>query len=80
MSQEDKLCVLLFDEVSLKAHLTYGEKRNKITDFVDDGNQKEPLFTHHAQSFHGAWSSPSRLLVLSIKVPHLHITIRVFRT
>lgn len=51
MSQEDKLCVLLFDEVSLKAHLTYGEKKDKITGFVDDGNQREPEFAHHAQVF-----------------------------
>lgn len=51
MSKEDKLCVLLFDEISLKAQLTFHERKDKITGFVDNGCERKPEFADHAQVF-----------------------------
>ncbi|KAL0861421.1 hypothetical protein ABMA27_008965 [Loxostege sticticalis] len=51
MSKEDKLCVLLFDEISLKAQLTFHERKDKITGFVDNSCERKPEFADHAQVF-----------------------------
>lgn len=51
MKEEEKLCVLLFDEVSLKAQITYNERKDKVTGFVDNGKERLPEFADHAQVF-----------------------------
>ncbi|CAH0728892.1 unnamed protein product, partial [Brenthis ino] len=37
MKTEEKLCKLLFDEISLKANVTYHERKDVITGLVDNG-------------------------------------------
>ncbi|KAI5636936.1 transposase protein domain-containing protein [Phthorimaea operculella] len=51
MTEEKKLCILLFDEVSLKPQITYSERKDKVTGFVDNGQQRTPEFADHAQVF-----------------------------
>ncbi|CAH2989328.1 unnamed protein product [Chilo suppressalis] len=51
MKVEEKLCVLLFDEISLKAHLSFNQKKDKVTGFVDDGYKRQPEIADHAQVF-----------------------------
>lgn len=47
----ERLCIILFDEVSLKAQISYNEKKDKITGVVDNGQQRQPEFADHAQVF-----------------------------
>lgn len=51
MKIEEKLCVLMFDEVSLKANVTYQERKDKITGLVDNGHERKGDFADHAQVF-----------------------------
>lgn len=51
MKLEEKLCVLMFDEVSLKAQISYNERKDKLTGFVDNGMNRKPEFADHAQVF-----------------------------
>lgn len=51
MKIEQKLCVLMFDEVSLKANITYQERKDKITGLVDNGEERKGDFADHAQVF-----------------------------
>lgn len=49
MKPEEKLCVVLFDEISLKASLSYNERRDKVVGFVSNGKQTVPEIADHAQ-------------------------------
>ncbi|KAL0820225.1 hypothetical protein ABMA28_006146 [Loxostege sticticalis] len=51
MKTEEKLCILLFDEVSLKPFITYQERKDHITGLVDNGAKREKEFADHAQVF-----------------------------
>lgn len=51
MKISERLCILLFDEVSLKAQIIYNERKDKITGVVDNGQQRQPEFADHAQVF-----------------------------
>lgn len=51
MTREEKLCIIIYDEVSLKPHITYAERKDKITGFVDDGETRKSEFADHAQVF-----------------------------
>lgn len=51
MKTEEKLCILLFDEVSLKPFITYQERKDHITGLVDNGEKREKEFADHAQVF-----------------------------
>lgn len=48
---EDRLCIILFDEVSLKANLTYNERRDHVIGFATDGETIKTDFADHAQVF-----------------------------
>ncbi|KAJ8720804.1 hypothetical protein PYW08_006269 [Mythimna loreyi] len=51
MKPEDRLCALLFDEMSLKPSLNFNTKKDTITGFVTDGEETRPYFADHAQVF-----------------------------
>lgn len=51
MSEQDKLSVLSWDEVSLKAHLDYDKSRDVIDGFVDMNGLRRPEFATHALTF-----------------------------
>lgn len=50
-SESDKLCMISWDEKSLKAHLDYSHPRDLIDGFVDSGMKREPKFATHALTF-----------------------------
>lgn len=50
-TSQDKLCVILFDEISLKPHVSYNERKDKVTGFVDNGEQRKQQYADHAQVF-----------------------------
>lgn len=49
MKTEHKLCILLFDEMYLKANLSYNERKDKAIGFVTDGKTIKSEFADHAQ-------------------------------
>lgn len=51
MNQQARLCIILFDEVSLKAQVHYNERKDKVTGFVDNGQLRKPEYADHAQVF-----------------------------
>ncbi|RVE40327.1 hypothetical protein evm_015023, partial [Chilo suppressalis] len=61
MKVEEKLCVLLFDEISLKAHLSFNQKKDKVTGFVDDGYKRQPEIADHAQEIVPLYDPPHLL-------------------
>ncbi|XP_052745845.1 uncharacterized protein LOC128199640 [Bicyclus anynana] len=50
-SANEKLCLLIFDEMSLKTNVTYNERKDTITGFVTNGTETKPLYANHAQVF-----------------------------
>ena len=44
MATKDKLCVLMFDEMSLQAHLDYCRYDDEVIGFVDDGTTRKRYF------------------------------------
>ncbi|CAK1588706.1 unnamed protein product [Parnassius mnemosyne] len=51
MKPQEKLCIILFDEISLKANITYQERKDKISGLVDNGQERKAEFADHAQVF-----------------------------
>lgn len=51
LKPEEKLCTLLFDEVSIQANLTYNEKLDYIVGFTTDGQEIKKEFCNHALVF-----------------------------
>lgn len=51
MKPADKLCVLLFDEMSLKPNISYNERKDLVIGFVNNGLETKPDFADHAQVF-----------------------------
>lgn len=51
MTKEEKMCVILFDEISIKPNLTYNERRDKVVGFVTNGQETVPEIADHAQVF-----------------------------
>lgn len=60
MSDQDKLSILSWDEVSLKAHIDYDKSRDIIDGFVDMNGLRRPEFATHALTF----------MVRGIHTPH----------
>ncbi|KOB58244.1 Uncharacterized protein OBRU01_25365 [Operophtera brumata] len=51
MKTNEKLCILLYDEMSLQANVTYNERRDKVNGFVTDGRETRCFLANHAQVF-----------------------------
>ncbi|XP_026724779.1 uncharacterized protein LOC113491811 [Trichoplusia ni] len=51
MKPEHKLCVVLFDEMSLKPNVTYNERKDRVSGFVTNGQDTQPEYADHAQVF-----------------------------
>lgn len=51
MKPADKLCVLMFDEMSLKPNVTYNERKDLVIGFVNNGRETKQEFADHAQVF-----------------------------
>lgn len=51
MTDVDKISMLAFDEVALKAHLDYDKSRDIIDGFVDMNGLRRPEFATHALTF-----------------------------
>ncbi|XP_041968614.1 uncharacterized protein LOC121725650 isoform X1 [Aricia agestis] len=51
MKPEHKLCVVLFDEMSLKPNVAYNERKDKVSGFVTNGQETLPEYADHAQVF-----------------------------
>lgn len=47
----DRLCIVLFDEMSLKPSLSYNERKDIVSGFVTNGQESRPEFADHAQVF-----------------------------
>ncbi|XP_033223001.1 uncharacterized protein LOC117176801 [Belonocnema kinseyi] len=47
----DKVCVLMWDEVSLKLHFQYSERKTKIIGFEDWGTSRTNKYADHALAF-----------------------------
>lgn len=51
MSDTDKLCSLIFDEMSIMPHFYYNRKRDQVLGFVDNGETKKPIIADHVVVF-----------------------------
>nr|XP_049695818.1 uncharacterized protein LOC126054354 [Helicoverpa armigera] len=51
MKPEHKLCVVLFDEMSLKPNVAYNERKDRVSGFVTNGQETLPEYADHAQVF-----------------------------
>lgn len=51
MKNDDKLCILLFDEIALSPHFDYNKRKDTISGFVDDGKGKKTNIADHALVF-----------------------------
>lgn len=51
MKQDDKMCLLLFDEMAISPHFDYNKKRDTITGFVCDGNTTKRTIADHVMVF-----------------------------
>ncbi|CAB3232073.1 unnamed protein product [Arctia plantaginis] len=51
MKLEDKLCILLFDEMSLKPSVAYNERKDRVCGFVTNGDEVYSEYADHAQVF-----------------------------
>ncbi|XP_045784266.1 uncharacterized protein LOC123880269 [Maniola jurtina] len=51
MSETDKLCVILFDEMALCPHFDYNKKKDLIRGFVDSGKKAENKIADHVLVF-----------------------------
>ncbi|XP_011860021.1 PREDICTED: transposable element P transposase isoform X2 [Vollenhovia emeryi] len=61
MQESEKVCVICFDEMSLKYHLYYNTKADKVTGFHDSGNEKQPAkyaCVFMARSIFANWEQP----------------------
>lgn len=50
-NDHDKLCVLMWDEMSLEANLQYDQLNDKIIDFEDWGHRRTSLIADHVLVF-----------------------------
>lgn len=48
---EHKICIVLFDEMSLKPNVTYNERKDNVCGFVTNGLVTQPDYADHAQVF-----------------------------
>lgn len=51
MSETDRLCVILFDEMALCPHFDYNKKKDLIRGFVDNGKKAENKIADHVLVF-----------------------------
>uniref|UniRef100_A0A2A4JPP6 THAP-type domain-containing protein n=1 Tax=Heliothis virescens TaxID=7102 RepID=A0A2A4JPP6_HELVI len=51
MNSDDKLCTLLFDEMSLAPHFDYNQKKDEISGFVNSGKSRQKKIANHALVF-----------------------------
>lgn len=51
MTENEKLCILLFDEISITPHYDYNRKRDAITGFINNGKQTNRNIADHALVF-----------------------------
>ncbi|KAJ8735757.1 hypothetical protein PYW07_007377 [Mythimna separata] len=51
MKLNDKICIVLFDEMSLKPNVTYNERKDQVCGFVTNGLETQPDYADHAQVF-----------------------------
>lgn len=51
MKADERLCVLLFDEISIAPHLDYSARKDEISGFVNNGNTKQKKIADHALVF-----------------------------
>lgn len=51
MSENDKLCILLFDEIALTPHLDYNRRNDCITGFLCNGLKTKKIIADHALVF-----------------------------
>ncbi|XP_076247801.1 uncharacterized protein LOC143187475 [Calliopsis andreniformis] len=63
MSAQEKLCVLMWDEMSLMPHVDYDVNEDKIIGFEDWGTRRTSRFADHALVFmlrglHSGWKMP----------------------
>ncbi|XP_036144606.1 uncharacterized protein LOC114255440 [Monomorium pharaonis] len=63
MSMKEKVCILMWDEVSIQPKLTYDRRKNIICGFEDWGNNRTQKFADHALVFmlrglYSGWKMP----------------------
>ena len=52
MNNADKFCSVLFNEISIKPNFQFDRKKDRISGFVDYGNnEREPKFADHCTTF-----------------------------
>lgn len=63
MKENEKLCILLFDEIALAPHFDYSKRRDCITGFVDNGEHRNRKIADHALVFRGIFRNYKQPLV-----------------
>ena len=63
MKMINKMCVLMFDEMSLQVHVDYCRYDDEVVGFVDDGTNRKKILADHVQVFmirsiFGNWKQP----------------------
>ena len=54
MNDKEKLCIISFDEMSLKSHLDYASNKDELIGLEDYGDgEKNKLFGNICNSFYG---------------------------
>lgn len=51
MKVEHRLCIVLFDEMSLKPNVAYNERKDRVSGFVTNGRETRSDYADHAQVF-----------------------------
>ncbi|CAH0731369.1 unnamed protein product, partial [Brenthis ino] len=51
MNTDDKLCILLFDEIAISLHFEYNQRKDVISGFITNGTTKQNKIAHHALVF-----------------------------
>ena len=74
-NEKDKAMVLMFDETSLKAHIWYDYKKDKIIGFKDFGQRRRHFFADHILTFmiRGLYTNKSSLSHTTSAAPKLNL-------
>ncbi|KAI4463237.1 transposase protein [Holotrichia oblita] len=73
MDPDDRICRLIFDEMSLKQHLQYDGKRDIISGYEDYGTERENNYSNTAlvflvQGLRKAWKNPVGYYLVNSKM------------
>lgn len=81
LNTNEKLCVLLFDEVALTAHFDYNRRTDSVNGFVDNGESKNKKIADHALVFmrgiHKNYKQPLSYSFCSKTTPTIELAVQL---